>query len=729
MEEKFREYLKEFKKGNKEDKEISRCINTIKNIGEKYNLNIFDIPDKHEFEKKIKEISSDPEFQKLNSDGNRMYSTILEHYNKFLYYLDSIKQAKGKYIFVSARKGGEKGIDMTNEVIKTGIWKQYYGEESKSRNRVNKLIEDIKNVEVGSRIAIRSGAFTMKIKAIGTVISNDKDGSLGVKLKPLDPPKTVYGYNQLNANATFKEFNYSDADEKYKKLIEFTFHSLEDEFGEKTKNKEDENSEKNQNKEKESDEWNNKTICKNMILYGPPGTGKTYNSIIYAVAICSHKSIEELENLAKSEAGYKIIKEEYEKFYKKGQIAFTTFHQSYSYEDFIGGIKPFVDENNNMIYKPEDGIFKAFCDRADSNSLEDDAFEKNENSAEEIFEDAWEKLVDRIEKNNGQYTLNVGSRNKPYIFKLNNRQDGLKKSWSTGKTNHITSRRVYAEWQNLNSDYKSPNWFINNASTAVLNELKKYCQLPEFESLHEYKKTTVENKKNNYVFIIDEINRGNISKIFGELITLIEENKRKGKLEVAKVVLPYLADADNDDMNNEFSVPDNVYIIGTMNTADRSIALMDTALRRRFEFIEIPPAYDILNSITIDNVEVDLAKMLQTINNRIEILYDREHTIGQSFFMKINERENVSISELRDIFEKNIIPLLQEYFYDDYAKIKLILNNDFIIEDELNDKLFNQDILNKLDIDVESLNRKKYILNKNALDDVNNYIKIYSGVN
>ena len=97
--------------------------------------------------------------------------------------------------------------------------------------------------------------------------------------------------------------------------------------------------------------------------------------------------------------------------------------------------------------------------------------------------------------------------------------------------------------------------------------------------------------------------------------------------------------------------------------------------------------------------------------------------------MKINERKNVSISELRDIFEKNIIPLLQEYFYDDYAKIKLILNNDFIVEDEFNDKLFNQDILNKLDIDVESLNRRKYNLNKDALNDVNNYIKIYNGVN
>ncbi len=493
MEEKFREYLKEFKKGNKEDKEISRYIDTIKNIGKKYNLNIFDIPDKAEFDEKIKEIYSDPEFKRLDNKGNRMYSSILEHYNKFLYYLESIKQAKGSYIFVAAKEGGENGIDRIDEVIETGIWKQYYGEESKSQRKVKDLIENIKNVKIKTPIAIKSGFYPMKIKAIGEVVSNDKDGSLGVKLEPLDPPKKVYGYNELNANATFKEFTYNNTlDEKYKKLIEFTFHTKEDELGEKTKNKKDEISEKKQNKEEKSDEWSEKTNCKNMILYGPPGTGKTYNSIIYAVAICSHKSIDELKNWAKNEAKkkseadkksktyYEIIKEEYDKFYKKGQIAFTTFHQSYSYEDFIGGIKPFVDENNNMIYKPEDGIFKVFCDRADNNSLEDDNFEKNENSAEEIFEDAWEKLVDRIEKNNGQYTLNVGSKNKPYIFKLNNRQDGLKKSWSTGKTNHITSKRVYAEWQNLNSDYKSPNWFINNASTAVLNELKKILSITRF---------------------------------------------------------------------------------------------------------------------------------------------------------------------------------------------------------------------------------------------------------
>ena len=164
------------------------------------------------------------------------------------------------------------------------------------------------------------------------------------------------------------------------------------------------------------------------------------------------------------------------------------------------------------------------------------------------------------------------------------------------------------------------------------------------------------------VFVIDEINRGNISKIFGELITLIEDTKREGLPEQASAILPYSGES--------FSVPSNVYILGTMNTADRSITLMDTALRRRFQFFEMMPDPEVLRKLGADKVgELDVAAMLKIINERITFLYDREHTIGHAFFTKLKDSPN--IATLASIFRKSIIPLLQEYFYEDYQKIQV----------------------------------------------------------
>lgn len=162
----------------------------------------------------------------------------------------------------------------------------------------------------------------------------------------------------------------------------------------------------------------------------------------------------------------------------------------------------------------------------------------------------------------------------------------------------------------------------------------------------------------NFVAIIDEINRGNISKIFGELITLIEESKRG-----SSVILPY--------SQTEFTVPPNLYILGTMNTADRSIAMLDTALRRRFDFTEMMPVPSLLK-----NCEgVDLCELLTALNERIEYYYDREHAIGHAYFM--NSYGCIeTLNELRGVFSTKIIPLLQEYFFDDYERIKLILNDD-----------------------------------------------------
>lgn len=177
---------------------------------------------------------------------------------------------------------------------------------------------------------------------------------------------------------------------------------------------------------------------------------------------------------------------------------------------------------------------------------------------------------------------------------------------------------------------------------------------------------------NNYVLIIDEINRGNIANIFGELITLIEDLKRAGEKEAISVKLPYSKET--------FSVPNNLYIIGTMNTADRSVEALDSALRRRFVFEEMMPCPDLLKDVEVKNLDISLKDLLETINGRIEILKDREHQIGHSYFMGFVKGEacEIEAEKLLPVFKNNIIPLLQEYFYGDYEKILLVLGDGFI---------------------------------------------------
>jgi len=181
-----------------------------------------------------------------------------------------------------------------------------------------------------------------------------------------------------------------------------------------------------------------------------------------------------------------------------------------------------------------------------------------------------------------------------------------------------------------------------------------------------------------YAIFIDEINRGNISKIFGELISLIEVDKRAGMSNAMSLQLSYSGD--------HFSVPANVDIIGAMNTADRSLALMDTALRRRFDFVEMMPDLSLLSGAKVKGIELE--SLLEKLNNRIEALYDREHTLGHAFFMPVKNAldagdEEAAFKQLKIAFQKKIIPLLQEYFFDDWNKIRLVLADNQKQDDSL----------------------------------------------
>ena len=342
----------------------------------------------------------------------------------------------------------------------------------------------------------------------------------------------------------------------------------------------------------------------NTILYGPPGTGKTYNSIFYSVGIVDKDRsiidmIEEKNNNILDEKIFLRFKELKEVKEEERQIEFITFHQSYSYEDFVEGIRPTLATKDNEVKE----------DSEDNKDL--------------------------------KYTIHSG------IF-------------------------------------------------------KKICERARND------------KDKNYVLIIDEINRGNISKIFGELITLLEPTKRLGESEELKIRLPYSGE--------EFGIPKNLYILGTMNTADRSIALLDIALRRRFNFIEMPPKYNLLKTINCKEGEINLQDLLEAINTRIEFLLDKDHLIGHSYFINIKTFE-----DLKKVFRYSIMPLLQEYFYDDFEKIREVLNiggNDNDKESFIIKKEIPQNFSNTLKTKFEK--KPIYVINEEAFNNCKNYINIYT---
>ena len=481
----------------------------------------------------------------------------------------------------------------------------------------------------------------------------------------------------------------------------------------------------------------NKEFDKNLVLYGPPGTGKTYNSATYAVAICDNKSVDELTD-------YDAVMARYNELKKAGRIAFTTFHQSYGYEEFIEGIKPVVDDSKQDVgYTIESGIFKQFCEDAKS------AGHKTGDAVIDAGARIWKLTImngdlnqvkqECFEENNVRMGFGMeADEARSFVedvrigdiilsFKTRKTIDGIAivtddASELQDKSEYKTARPVKWLAKNIDEDITG----INNGKLLHRMTFAKVPNMKVKDIIDLAKKvnpglvnTEIEENTQPYVFIIDEINRGNISKIFGELITLIENTKRAGMEEAASAILPYSGE--------EFSVPSNVYILGTMNTADRSIALMDTALRRRFQFIEMMPDSDVLRKIHADKVEdLDVAAMLDKINERITFLYDREHTIGHAFFTGL--KDDASLVKLQSIFEKSVIPLLQEYFYEDYQKIQLVLGDNAKSDDRrkfiLDEKVVAKNIFNGNVEDVIDLPEKRYSINKVAFGNINSYKEI-----
>lgn len=324
-------------------------------------------------------------------------------------------------------------------------------------------------------------------------------------------------------------------------------------------------------------------MSKNTILFGPPGTGKTYNTVNQSLKILGSPIDEDRE----------AIKRAFDQHLDSGHIVFTTFHQSYAYEDFIEGIRV-ETEGESAIYKIRNGTFKQIARKATFYYLAAIAGHEDDVQLKSIA-DEYAKNLDK----------------------------------------------------NLTEDTR-----------ALLHDFRAHYRNATSEE-----RRTAGAQAKRFVLVIDEINRGNISKVFGELITLIEDSKRLGTGESLPTVLPYSGE--------QFEVPENLYLLGTMNTADRSLATLDIALRRRFFFEELMPNPKELDGVLIDGISI--RNWLTTLNKRIQAKRGREFTVGHAFFMGLKTKEAPTTADLAVIMEKQILPLLDEYFFDDWEGIRFVL--------------------------------------------------------
>lgn len=462
----------------------------------------------------------------------------------------------------------------------------------------------------------------------------------------------------------------------------------------------------------------------NLILYGPPGTGKTYATAREAVRLCGEVVPEDRHELM----------ERYRTLSQQGRIEFVTFHQNFSYEDFVEGLRPApldTEDGNGAGFqlKPEDGIFRRIADKAGKpfirrdkaftldgrqvfklslgeaakkewawvyeQSLEDgcalfgfrdvDWTDPRFSDREEILKELQARFPDeKITIQNGMVKSPDRFRNQLSVGDVVIVSKGLNLFRAIGV---VEGEYEYAPRPDgAYCHRRKVRWLWNEPEGVAVSEIsdkrfsldtvyplpKERLSIEAIERLanSEREDAEAEGERLPHVLVIDEINRANISKVFGELITLIESDKRLGMPNALTVRLPY--------SKALFGVPANLHILGTMNTADRSIALLDTALRRRFTFREMAPEPALLEEAEA-RTGAPLQAVLTTINDRIEYLIDREHRIGHAFFIHCSSRD-----DLDTVMRDKVIPLLQEYFFEDWGRIRAVLGGGFIGERLLN---------------------------------------------
>lgn len=475
----------------------------------------------------------------------------------------------------------------------------------------------------------------------------------------------------------------------------------------------------------------------NQILYGPPGTGKTYRVVDRALAILDPAFLDTKPSRAQRKARY-------DELAAQGHITFVTFHQSFGYEDFVEGIKPLM-KDGQLSYELEDGLFLRAVEAASGGQPQAEASAVNIglNPSGQVWRiyidgtapvsEVRRRSLEKGEVRVGSWGASVRDLSNESVEALSGQKlsfrDGIRAgdlvllatgADKIGGVGIVTSDYFFDDSEAIfTGDYahaRKVNWLTTNLQASAQDTVGKIFSnqtvqrvlgvtpAEVLERLHLNPTAHPQSRlPTAHVLIIDEINRGNVAKVFGELITLLEPSKRDGAAESLTVRLPL--------SKRPLSVPRSLYVIGTMNTADRSLTLLDAALRRRFVFEPIWPEPEILPVISIDGYSLDLPQFLRAMNARIEKLLSREQVIGHAYFLDVPE----TLEGVAQALQQRILPLLEEYFFEDWGQIRKVLGDD--------QKPVKQQFIQEM-VDGDT---KRYERNREAFSDVEAYIRSYSG--
>ena len=614
----------------------------LKDLARELNLQNLEISDKNVSEMNYqcrKALAEIPQFSSWNSAA--LGKLIMDNYGKKIKKLKKQNPSETRYWLYSPGQNAVKWDEYYNEGIaainwdKIGDLRQYpsrneirkalienYGGSENKTNDLNANDDFLNKMKPGDLIFVKKGR--NKLLGYGTVISDYDFQDQRSEAKSIRKINwQLKGEWNTGVSMVVKTLTDVTAHDKQRGNYEWTYQRMLAEMGLSL-----EKPEINAGPESQKHPLN-------TIFYGPPGTGKTYHTIRRAAEIIAGKTI--------------TSQKEASEIYSANlhdRIEFITFHQNYSYEDFIQGLRPETDNQNSLSFRKRDGIFKHMADKAMQN-LEQSQRDEDGLQKEAAFEEALDEFKEMVLENEGRFVLT------PSVSLVSVEEDAFRytgDNWpNVSRMKYDDLREFFRKQVAIRKDIRHLQHISGLARHHATYFFNVYEQVKARINPGKMKIQKVERK--NYVLIIDEINRANISRVFGELITLIETDKRKGQPMEMKLRLP------SGDL---FSVPDNLYLIGTMNTADKSISLLDIALRRRFDFEPMYPQYEIQNEI------IPHADVLEKINKEVIKRKGHDFQIGHAYFMTEDKLETK--------LNQRVIPLLMEYFMNDDKQVMEILN-------------------------------------------------------
>jgi 5-methylcytosine-specific restriction protein B len=582
------------------------------------------------------------------------------------------KTAPGYFALGTMQAPNGQLIDMTADFLDNGYW----GHDHDGKVDVEKRV---RSIPVGAKVALKSSFVVgkkghkvgmLRVKGLGTVTHNPGDGMrVTVQWNPdFKAFELPVGYRHTISRVNKPE------------NIDAIFHGqpLPDRSGITANSK---------GLGDDSNDSKTDVVVHplNQILYGPPGTGKTHATMAWAIALLEGRDFDEV--VEEYEDKRPELLELVDDYRQRGQVEFVTFHQSFSYEDFVEGIKPLPTKTGQLNYAVEDGVFKRLAREASKVWHAKQAGKPDliPLSTETSFDESYEAFLNslREQTQKGQRPrLHTRQGHPADVLKVDEDGTLTLEHANSAQMKHRIGREwirgIYAKYdraEDIQQVYRElrllggPNVSLQWAIFKGLKDFETAHQpsVVDVEAVDAAPKSNVPQEAPRYVLIVDEINRGNVSNIFGELITLLEEDKRVGGDNELTLTLPY--------SKTGFKVPPNLYLLGTMNTADRSVEALDTALRRRFAFVETMPQADLLDPLGEpgDAEHLDLSSLLRVMNERLEYLLDRDHQLGHAWLLEVAD-----LADLRRVFRNKIIPQLQEYFHGNWGRIGQVIGQAFV---------------------------------------------------